>query len=60
MHDKHYFTVEYEAQGRRWHQHVEARDGLEATRLVMDSNSAAIWSKVVRQIDLDEFNRLTA
>lgn len=54
-----YFTVEYEAKGRIYFQHVKARDGLEATRIVMDGNRAAIWSRVKREIDRIEFERLT-
>jgi hypothetical protein len=58
MHKK-FFTVEYESGGRRWHQHVEAYDSFEATKIVMASNRSAIWSKVVREIDRAEYQRLT-
>ena len=54
-----YFTVEYESLGRRWFAHVQASDDFGATRQVMANNRSAIWARIARELDREEYRRLT-
>lgn len=54
-----YFIVKIEARGRTHYAHIEAADSDQASKVAMEQNKSAISTKVLREIDRAEFDRLT-